>query len=637
MNQMTKTMCFVGAAIASTVLAFASRSTPEKVDALTAGVAELCPDFNDPLAAKSLRIVRFDETLASLSEIEVKETGGIWTLPSHDDYPADAENRIRDATTPFIDLKSLSVQTDNDGEHAMFGVVEPSADKSAVGDQGVGTLVTVEDGGGNKLVNLIIGKEVKDNPELRYVRQPGRSRVYVVKIDPKNLPVKFEDWIDKDLLQLNAWDVQQLVLKDYTFQVAATLSGPVTDYDQRLEVTLTDDNGTWKLDEMLVAENDELRPTGLNEGEQLNADRLNEMKEALDGLEIVNVERKPTNLGADLRADKGFANDQAGIESLLRRGFYPVSMPGGGVEVLSAEGEVLCRTKEGVEYVLRFGGVEGVDTESEEGKLNRFLLVSARVNDNQFPEPALEQLPETVEELKQFEAAASETSTSSSEATSNEEPSDDDSSDAGATGEAASPTDESSSAVPSRRDQRLATLPTAALQASENEEQNDSASADSASVDASSNEDGAEAAAAAQDVATTNPEDSQTPAASPAAAPTTDGDAAADNASADQAPASDQVDWDAKLKVERERITKENQQKIDERNDKLGKARDKVRELNYRFADWYYVISEDVYKKIHLSQADIVEPIPAEGEAADTQNDGAPNLEGLQFTPPQAP
>jgi hypothetical protein len=31
-----------------------------------------------------------------------------------------------------------------------------------------------------------------------------------------------------------------------------------------------------------------------------------------------------------------------------------------------------------------------------------------------------------------------------------------------------------------------------------------------------------------------------------------------------------------------------------------------VRELNGRFADWYYVISEDVYKKLHLSRSDII-------------------------------
>ena len=60
------------------------------------------------------------------------------------------------------------------------------------------------------------------------------------------------------------------------------------------------------------------------------------------------------------------------------------------------------------------------------------------------------------------------------------------------------------------------------------------------------------------------------------------------------------------IQAERERITKENQRKIDERNDKLKKAEEKVRELNYRFADWYYVISEDVYKKIHLGRSDII-------------------------------
>ena len=108
MNQMNKTLLFVGAALASAALAFATRTgdvgvaPPEEVG------QRMCPDFKDPLAAKSLKIVRFDEGLASLSEIEVKESNGIWTLPSHDGYPADAENRIRDATTPFVELEVAS-------------------------------------------------------------------------------------------------------------------------------------------------------------------------------------------------------------------------------------------------------------------------------------------------------------------------------------------------------------------------------------------------------------------------------------------------------------------------------------------------------------------------------------------------
>ena len=117
-------------------------------------------------------------------------------------------------------------------------------------------------------------------------------------------------------------------------------------------------------------------------------------KDALDDLEIVDVQSKPKGLGADLKADKGFLNDVEGTQSLIQRGFYPVPMPDGKIELLSSDGEVLVRSKEGVEYVLRFGQVAGVEEEGEESSLNRFLFVTARLWDEHFPTPELEKLPE---------------------------------------------------------------------------------------------------------------------------------------------------------------------------------------------------------------------------------------------------
>jgi hypothetical protein len=655
MNQLTKTLCFVAAAAAAVILAYMGRPVAGHRDAEAAmAAAPLTPDFKEPLDAKRLKIVRFDEGLASLSQIEVKETGGIWTLPSHDDYPADAENRIRDATTPFIALESLSVVSDNQGDHSLYGVLEPGAGKTTVGDQGVGTLVTVEGDGGKKLVNLIIGKPVKDAPELRYVRQPGRSRVYVAKVDPENLPVRFEDWIEKDLLELNSWDIHQLELKDYSFNVAATLSGPMTDYDQRLEMTVTDDNGKWKLDELLVAQNDQLQPTELQEDEELNSEKLNELKNALDGLEIVNVERKPAQLGADLRAEESLFNDRAGLQSLFERGFYPVQLPPDGhVEMLSADGEVLVRTKDGVEYILRFGGVEGVDTESGEGKLNRFLLVTARVNEAHFPQPELQPLPETVEDLEKLEAAqASDPSAAATEADTDAQPSGEDTeidvpasdapqnaeeAEAAAAGEPAAdgstddapeeeaPADEPQEAAPEGdqassfapgRDNPTRTRLTA-LQQDDSRQTSGETSADVAAVEDEST--------AEDDVAQADEESTDTPNETPAA---TNGTASGEETDGDAVQ-----DPEARLQQERERITKENQRKIDERNDKLSKARQKVQELNYRFADWYYVISEDVYKKIHLSHTDIIRKAEAEDdEASESDSGDVPtfNLPGLQ-------
>jgi hypothetical protein len=68
----------------------------------------------------------------------------------------------------------------------------------------------------------------------------------------------------------------------------------------------------------------------------------------------------------------------------------------------------------------------------------------------------------------------------------------------------------------------------------------------------------------------------------------------------DQAPVVDPQ------QAERERIKKENERKMNAYRDQRKKAELRVAELNGRFADWYYVVSEDVYKKLRLTRSDIV-------------------------------
>jgi len=46
--------------------------------------------------------------------------------------------------------------------------------------------------------------------------------------------------------------------------------------------------------------------------------------------------------------------------------------------------------------------------------------------------------------------------------------------------------------------------------------------------------------------------------------------------------------------------------KQDDYNKKLKAGKKHAQKLNARFADWYYVISDDVYRKIHLSRSDVI-------------------------------
>ena len=58
---------------------------------------------------------------------------------------------------------------------------------------------------------------------------------------------------------------------------------------------------------------------------------------------------------------------------------------------------------------------------------------------------------------------------------------------------------------------------------------------------------------------------------------------------------------------ERRRVERENRRRQDDYDDRVKTAQKRVRELNGRFADWYYVVSDKEYAKIHLDRAGVVQ------------------------------
>ena len=85
------------------------------------------------------------------------------------------------------------------------------------------------------------------------------------------------------------------------------------------------------------------------------------------------------------------------------------------------------------------------------------------------------------------------------------------------------------------------------------------------------------------------------------------------------------------LEFVREQIAKENQRKIDSRNEQMDAARRRVRELNARFADWYYVVSDEVYKKLKVSREQLIGPAtPAAPQATGPTSPALPAEFDLQ-------
>lgn len=434
----------------------------------------------------TLEIVRYDSQSDQIIDFRVeKNNKGIWTIPSSEGYPADAEDQVREAVTSFSGLTVIGVIPDKEEKFEDYGVLEPDRSTIEAGQQGVGIMVTVKDRNGDLVGSIVIGKSAKSGEEgtqqqnLRFVRIPGQPLVYVIDYDPAVLKTDFRDWIEKDVLDLKVIDIAEATLNDY--QVVVDSNNPLK---QRFRAKVQSEGTRWSLREFLEFD-DPANPTERNVGDQeeINNVRLNKLAETLGSLEVVDVARKPPGVNADLTV----LGDENDLLSLQSRGFVAVSRQRGLIEIYSMNGELSISTKDGITYRMRFGKNRPSE-DGIEGSLDRYMMVSAAVNEDRFPMP--------------------------------EEP-------------------------------VLPSLPV--------ESDNDDAPAPPGGDTETKNEETGTNAASEDDI-----------------------------------------------EQERRRLQTEYRRKVELRNEKLGQAEARVAELNRRFGDWYFVISEESFKNLRIEREDLI-------------------------------
>ena len=239
--------------------------------------------------------------------------------------------------------------------------------------------------------------------------------------------------------------------------------------------------------------------------------------------------------------------------------------------------------KNGTEYVLRFGNLTNVGTEGgqaepptaagadaagedKDGGVHRYMFVMARFNEGAVKPPETQDLPELPAQAADTPAdqAASEGDAAASEPS---EPA------------AEKPADGAANA--SETTEKAETEAGATTDANATEKSEADNAADESKADDA--EKSAEAATAAE---------------------------------GDAKPASDKEAEVKNIIAERTRIEQENKRKLDEYQQALEKGRENVKDLNLRFGDWYFVVADDVFKKIRLSSDNIVKKKETKADAA---------------------
>jgi hypothetical protein len=84
------------------------------------------------------------------------------------------------------------------------------------------------------------------------------------------------------------------------------------------------------------------------------------------------------------------------------------------------------------------------------------------------------------------------------------------------------------------------------------------------------------------------------------------------------------------LEAAREKVEKENQRKKDEYEKKIADGKKRVEELNARFADWFYIIPDETYQKIHLTRDNL---LVKKGEKKPEKPEGGELPPGLGMPP----
>lgn len=286
------------------------------------------PAFTDVMACKALEIIAYDEATATAKPFKVEFRGKRWSLPSHFNYPADAQNRLAKTAAALMDVRKETVRSDSATDHPDLGVVDP-LDTKVSSLAGRGKRVTFRDGEGKVLADFILGKSVEGKPGYRFIRIPGQKRTYAVKTEAEP-SANFEDWIETDLLKLSAADVPKVTVNNYSInEQMGTLDN--------MERTV------------LAKEKDKWRANGSN----VRQPAVDALLSALDDLRIVNVAQKPPALTKDLKTAEGITMSMDSILSLRQKGFFVT--PTG--QLLSNEGEIVVETHKGLVYTLRFGEI----------------------------------------------------------------------------------------------------------------------------------------------------------------------------------------------------------------------------------------------------------------------------------------
>lgn len=341
MTEWTKTLLFVVAAGVSIGLAVLAESLSRPVASAEFERVgqEFYPEFDEPTAAQTLEVVSYDDSTSVIKTFDIKWGKDGWTISPYG-YPADAKDQLNKTAASVVGITRTGLASRREADHEQYGVIDPLSDDATL-LKGRGRRITLKDEKDGVLADYILGAPVKDREGYYYVRVPKEKETYIANVD-LNLSTRFADWIESDLLKLNASDLKKVEVLDYSLDEQ---QGAILSRDRH--VLTKDESSQWKLEELDEAT------------EKIKTAAVNNLTRVLDELKIIGVRPKPKGLNPDLSLDQTVINNHLSAQllrqSLQDKGFYLAQDREGNLQLVGKEGQLIAATNKGLVYDLYFG------------------------------------------------------------------------------------------------------------------------------------------------------------------------------------------------------------------------------------------------------------------------------------------
>ena len=355
----------------------------------------------------TIQISKFDRENENLKTLSLRRKAQKWLIGKSKMVLTGA--LITVAAGSLNEKTILQEESDDEQDHAKFGVIDPKQFQTVKNRGALGAKITLEDVNRNTLGSLIVGHKVKDTRSQYYVRRPGQPKVYTVEFDPRVLTTAIGDWMDPNIMGLGSPRnpdglVPKLIsIDNYRLESDGVEKGNASYFY----------DATWRilpngLDRTIKVPSGEgwADMTVSPEHEQ----KLRNALLLLPSIRLIDAQAKPADLSKALRS-KGDELTAAQFALAAENGFL-LDESDGKREFRGANGSITVVSEQGIEVSVLFGGITTTN-EAPADSLNYQMIVIAKIASELDEKPVAPKPDEeggelTDEQKKEFARATKE-------------------------------------------------------------------------------------------------------------------------------------------------------------------------------------------------------------------------------------